>query len=118
MRQIDGRWDWPERHREHRLFDPALVLEHLAIRTSESRDPKSVLEGAGLGGQLLASGLATHIFLTALKGIQKKLETNPKSEHVDQAIAWVQVDEDAKHFTAHYGALANALLHTLGGPGP
>jgi hypothetical protein len=110
MLKRDWRWDWPKRHREHKIFDPAFVVQHLAGRTNDSQDPKAVLEEAGLGGQLLSSGLSTHVFLTALKAVQKKLETNPKLEHVDQAIAWVQSDSNAKHFTAHYAALANALL--------
>src|SRR5260370_28448095 len=105
-----GRWDWPERHKRFKLFDPAEAPRLLAELTIDSGDPRGELEKVGLTGQLLSSGLSAHIFLAALKVIQERLETGARVEEVDRAIAWVGAENGSTHFLAHRSALANALL--------
>jgi hypothetical protein len=107
---IGGRWEWPERHRRHKLFDPIQAPTAVAGVTLRSADPRRELEIVGLRGQLAASGLAAHVFLSALKSIEGALRRNPSSEVVDRAISWVRTDHPPMHFWAHRGAFANALL--------
>lgn len=107
---VVGRWDWPEKHRQYRLFDPDQAPREIAKLTVNSVDPRRELEKVGLTGQLSTSGLSAHIFLNALKTIQERLESNPKLEEVDRAIAWVRADDGGMPFSAHRRALANALL--------
>ena len=107
---IEGRWEWPERHRQFRIFDPAQAPEQLAGLTIKSINPRRELDKVGLSGQLSTSGLSAHVFLSALTSIQQRLENNPRLEDVDRAIAWVQADNGVVYFLAHRGALANTLL--------
>jgi hypothetical protein len=107
---LSGRWEWPERHKRFKLFDPAQAPLQLAELTINSVNPRGELEKVGLSGQLLSSGLSAHVFLSALKAIQRRLETDAKVEEVDRAVAWVGAEDGGVHFLAHRGALANALL--------
>jgi hypothetical protein len=107
---IEGRWEWPERHRRHMLFDPAQAPQQLARLTIDSKSPREELQKIGLSGQLLVSGLSSYVFLSALKIIQKRLETDANIEEVEQAIAWVRTKNSEMYFYAHRGALANSLL--------
>jgi hypothetical protein len=79
---LSGRWDLPERHQRFKLFDPAQAPRLLAELTIDSGDPRGELEKVGLTGQLLSSGLSAHVFLAALKAIQKRLETGAGVEEV------------------------------------
>jgi hypothetical protein len=107
---IEGRWEWPERHRRHMLFDPVQAPQRLARLTIDSRNPREELQKIGLSGQLLVSGLSSYAFLSALKVIQKRLEIDANMEEVERAIAWVRNENGKMYFYAHRGALANALL--------
>lgn len=107
---IEGHWDWPERHRKYRFFDPVQAPQQLASLTAESTNPRKELERIGLGGQLLASGLSVHTYLNALNIIQKRLRSNPNLQDVDRAITWAQADDGTLLFSAQRGDLANALL--------
>jgi hypothetical protein len=107
---IEGRWEWPERHRRHMLFDPAQAPQQLARLTINSRNPREELEKIGLTGQLLVSGLSSYVFLSALKIIQERLETHANMEDIERAIAWVRNENGGMYFSAHRAALANAIL--------
>src|SRR6266540_2875151 len=107
---VEGRWEWPERHRRYRIFDPAQAPRELARVTINSNNPRKELEKVGLSGQLSVSGLSAHIFLNALKVIQANLEKSEVPEDVDRAIAWSRTDDGRMCFSAHRDALANALL--------
>ncbi len=107
---LAGRWEWPERQRRFKLFDPTQAPRLLAALTLDSKTPRAELKKVGLSGQLLSGGLSAHIFLSALKNIQERLAANARLEEVDRAIAWVRGDEEGEYFTAYRGALVNALL--------
>jgi hypothetical protein len=107
---IEGRWEWRERQRSQMLFDPAQAPQRLTLLTIDSKNPREELEKVGLTGQLLVSGLSSCVFLNALKIIQKRLEADANPEEVDRAVAWVQNERGGMYFSAHRGALANALL--------
>jgi hypothetical protein len=107
---VSGRWEWPERHRRYKLFDPALGPKTLAGLTLGSMKPRKELQQAGLTGQLLTGGLAVHVFLWALTAIQGRLETKATAEDVDCAIAWVKGEDGGLLFSAQRAELANALL--------
>jgi hypothetical protein len=107
---VEGRWEWPERHRQYRLFDPAQAPHELAKLTVDSSDPRKQLENVGLSGQLSTGGLSVHVFLSALTTIRKSLESSPRIEEVDRAIAWMSSEDDRDHFSAYRCNLANALL--------
>jgi hypothetical protein len=107
---LSGRWDWPERHKRYKLFDPGQAPRQLAELTIDSLNPRGELEKVGLSGQLLRSGLSAHVFLAALKTIQRRLETGARAEEVERAIAWVRADDGGVYFLAHRAALANTLL--------
>lgn len=104
------RWVWPERHRQFGLFDPAQAPARLAELTINSLSPRKELEGIGLGGQLMVSGLSANVFLSALKLTQRYLSSNPKLEDVDRVVSWVQADDGKMYYSAHRGAVANTLL--------
>lgn len=107
---LPGRWEWPERQRRFKIFDPTQASRQLAALTLDSKTPRAELEKVGLSGQLLSSGLSAHIFLSALKIIQERLAANARLDDVDCALAWVQSDDGGEYFSAHRAALANALL--------
>lgn len=104
------RWVWPERHRQFGLFDPTQAPERLAALTIDSPDPRKKLEEIGLSGQLVVSGLSASVFLSALRLTQRRLSSAPKLEDVNRVIAWVQADGGGMFYSAHRGAIANALL--------
>jgi hypothetical protein len=110
MSSVEGRWEWPERHKQYRLFDPAHGPRELAKLASNGSNPREELQKAGLTGQLWTSGLSVHVFLSALAAIRESLESNPRMEEVDRAIAWVASADGREHFLAYRNFLANALL--------
>jgi hypothetical protein len=102
--------EWPERHRHYMIFDPSEAPKQLARLTTQSANPRDALTKAGLKGQLLASGLSVHTFLSAMDATQKQLEKEPTLEHIEKAIAWVHSDDGQTYFYAQRSALANAVL--------
>jgi hypothetical protein len=107
---VRSQWEWPERHRQYMVFNPLHAPGQLARLTIQSVDPRGELVKSGLGGQLLAGGLAVHAFLSAMKDIQRKLENEPTLEDVERAIAWVHSDNGETYFSAQRSTLANAML--------
>jgi hypothetical protein len=75
-----------------------------------SQSPRKELEGLGLSGQLMVSGLAANVFLSALKLSQRRLSSYPKIEDVNRIIDWVQADDGGMHYSAYRSAVANAFL--------
>jgi hypothetical protein len=110
MSSAKWRWEWPERHRRHRLFDPIEAPRRLFDLTSENAAPRRELERAGLKGPLLASGLSAHVFLRVLQEIRQRPQTDPRVDDVDRALAWVRDEKGEIYFSAHSGPLADALL--------
>jgi hypothetical protein len=107
---VHTRWKWLEISRQYRFFDPTQAPSQLEKLTVGAAHPRTELEKVGLTGQLSASGLSAHIFMRALKTIEKKLEMRSEIEDVERAIAWVEADDGVMYFRAYRGALASALL--------
>jgi hypothetical protein len=102
-------WLWPKRHQSHGLFNPTQAPERLCELAMTSQNPRKELETAGLGG-LLAGGLSSAVFLNALTLTERRLTTNPTIEDVDRIVAWVKAAHGEIYYSAHRGAIANALL--------
>src|SRR5262249_18633656 len=83
---IGGRWEWPQRNRQFKLFDPVQGPKLLAQVTATSENPRGELERLGLRGQLSVSGLAVFVFLAALKNIEQQLSADGSMLAVERAI--------------------------------
>ena len=110
IREIGGRWDWPERQKKYRIFEPTEAPQQIANLTKDSTDPHKELQAVGLRGPLLAGGLAVYAYLDTLRATRKALENNPTTGEVDRAIAWTRTEDGKTLFSAQRGKLANALL--------
>jgi hypothetical protein len=93
---------------------PVVVLKvHLSPQRRRLRGDElgqQELESAGLGGSLLSSGLSSTAFLNALLLVERRLSSGTGSEDVDRVIAWAMSEEGGIRYSAHRGAIANALL--------
>jgi hypothetical protein len=109
-REINGQWNWPDRHRKYRLFDPTQAPQELAIITTKASSPRNELEKAGLTGQLMVSGLSAYTYLHALEITQRNLERHQNIEDVNRVIAWARAEDGTLLYSAYRSKLANALL--------
>jgi hypothetical protein len=108
MSSLGCRWEWPERHRKFKLFDPDLVPLQLFHLTRRSDKPREELAKAGLVGSLSASNLSAHVFLEAMKDARTHLE--PSIEGVDRLAAWVRGAGTRMHFSEYRNVFADTLL--------
>jgi EH_Signature domain len=107
---IDCRWDWPQRHRQFKLFDPDQAAFQLLRLTTEGDNPRQELAKAGLVGPLSVSNLAAHVFLEAMKDTRRRLEQSGSIEDVDRLAAWVRGKNVRMHFSEYRNVLADTLL--------
>jgi hypothetical protein len=106
----NGQWLWPERHQRYGLFNPMQVSARLCDAAMKTPNPREEIESAGLSGPLLSGGLSSAVFLNALVLTERRLRSDPTLEDVDRVIAWAKSDSGGLHYSAHRGAIANALL--------
>ncbi|WFU42743.1 EH signature domain-containing protein [Bradyrhizobium sp. CB82] len=106
----NGQWLWPERHQLYGLFNPMQVSARLCDAIMKTSNPRKEMELAGLSGPLLSGGLSSAVFLNALVLTEHRLKSDPMLEDVDRVIAWAKSDTGGLHYSAHRGAIANALL--------
>ncbi|UPK02825.1 EH signature domain-containing protein [Bradyrhizobium sp. 170] len=106
----DDQWEWNERHRIYKFFTSERAPQELAQSVIDSVTPRVDLAKAGLRGQLWGTGLSTHVFLSSLRAIQDRLETNPTLRDVERAIAWVRNDAGGLFFLANRSNLVETLL--------
>ncbi|WP_334356952.1 MULTISPECIES: EH signature domain-containing protein [unclassified Bradyrhizobium] len=111
-------WPWVERHRQYGLFSPLQASARLCEATMDSQDPRKELELAGLTGPLSSGGLASSAFLRALAITERRLASNPSLQEVARIIRWAKGDSSSLHYSAHRGAIANALLTPWEGGDP
>jgi hypothetical protein len=91
---IDCRWDWPQRHRQFKIFDPDEAASHLLRLTTHGDNPRLELAKVGLVGPLAVGKLAAHVFSEAVKDTRRRLEQNGSIEDVDRlALALFGVSE-------------------------
>jgi hypothetical protein len=106
----DRGWLWANSHRRFAIFDPVAAPERLAQSClATEADPWTVLQEAGLKGDLALAGLAERTYLKALDIARSRIAAQPSAVLVQRILDWSTHNETLA-YPKVVARLADALL--------
>jgi hypothetical protein len=104
-------WDWADRQRQHRMFEPAAGPALIARKVLfEVHPPPETLERLGLRGDLAAGGFAAGIFEATIIELQRDLERVPQLSPIRRVTDWALMKDGKSRFPKKNTVLIEALL--------